>query len=135
VAHAIEMLQVLIDRKKLEGKAELGFSSASLQRASHTTAQVTGAFALMEYDEVKKYASLYGHQDLYLQIQTDAMQTITRAIAVAAIFANPETASTRELEDSRAQMRLALSALMAVEQVGKGLLKEYEQTLQEPARH
>ena len=129
--HAIDMLQVVMKRMPLEGKIEIGFSSASLQGASRSTAQMTGAFALMEYDEVKKYATVYGHQDLYLQIQSDAMQVMTRAIAVGALFSSPETATPRELEDARTQLRLALATLLTQEQIGASLLKEYERVLKE----
>ena len=129
--HAIDMLQVVMKRMPLEGKIEIGFSSASLQGASRSTAQMTGAFALMEYDEVKKYATVYGHQDLYLQIQSDAMQVMTRAIAVGALFSSPETATPRELEDARTQLRLALATLSTQEQIGASLLKEYERVLKE----
>ena len=129
--HAIEMLQVMIRRMPLEGKVELGLSGATLQSASRTTAQVTGAFALMEYEEVKKYASVYSHQDLYTQVQTDAMQIMTRALAVAALFDDRDAASARELEDARSQLRLVLATLLTQQQIGAQLLKEYEKVLQE----
>jgi hypothetical protein len=131
LGQAIAALQVLLDHKKLEGQVQLGFENADLQNASHRTAEVTGAFALMEYDEAKKYASVYGHQELYQRMQNDLMQTITRTMAAGTILASPETATTREIEDCKTQMRLALAALDAQEQIGQALLRDYERALQE----
>jgi len=130
--HAVDVVQALVDRKKFEDKSEsvqLSFSSADLQNASHTTAEVTGAFGLMDYDEVKKYATVYWQQDLYMRFQNDGMQNMTRALATVGVFTRPETASPRELEDCKAQIRVALASLTAVEQLGRALLKEYERVL------
>ena len=49
----LEASIALLQHKTIEGEMGLGFKSADLQTASHATAEVTGAFALMEYDEVK----------------------------------------------------------------------------------
>jgi hypothetical protein len=135
VTHAVDVLELLTDRKNFESiksgsvSVQLGFTTADLQNASRTTAEVTGAFGLMEYDEVKKYATVYAHQDLYMRFQHDAMQYMTRSIASAAILAEPEKATAREVEDSKANLRLTLAAMTAEEQLGQSLLKEYERVL------
>jgi len=136
VEHGIDVVELLLDRKKFEGlkghaEVQLGFTTADLQNASRTSAEVTGAFGLMDYVEVKKYATVYGHQDLYMRFQHDAMQNMTRSLAVAAILAQPEKATAREAEDCKAQFRLTIGALIAEEQLGQSLLKEYERVLQE----
>jgi hypothetical protein len=64
------------------------------------------------------------------QIQTDATQIMTRALAVAALF-DDRDASTRELEDARSQLRLVLATLLTQQQIGAQLLKEYENVLTE----
>jgi hypothetical protein len=50
-------------------------------RASRTTAEVTGAFALMVYDEVKRYAGRYDHQNFFVKTQDQAKQDLTRALS------------------------------------------------------
>lgn len=135
VEHAIDVVELLTDRKKFEsiksGSAgvQLGFTTADLQNASHTTTEVTGAFGLMEYEEVKKYATVYGHQDLYMRFQHEAMQNMTRSLAGVSILAQPEKATAREVEDCKAQFRLTIAAMTAEEQLGQSLLKEYERVL------
>ncbi|OLC51628.1 MAG: hypothetical protein AUH43_02055 [Acidobacteria bacterium 13_1_40CM_65_14] len=134
--HALDVAQRLADRKNFEQlkgsmSVQLGFTTADLRSASRTTAEVTGAFGLMDYDEVKKYATVYGHQDLYMRFSSDAMQNLSRTLATVGIFEHPESASAREFEDCKAQIRLALAGLITEEQLGQSLLKEYQSVLQE----
>ncbi len=134
--HALDVAQLLADRKNFEQlkgsmSVQLGFTTADLRSASRTTAEVTGAFGLMDYDEVKKYATVYGHQDLYMRFSSDAMQNLSRTLATVGIFEHPESASAREFEDCKAQIRLALAGLITEEQLGQSLLKEYQSVLQE----
>jgi cell division septum initiation protein DivIVA len=134
--HALDVAQRLADRKNFEQlkgsmSVQLGFTTADLRSASRTTAEVTRAFGLMDYDEVKKYATVYGHQDLYMRFSSDAMQNLSRTLATVGIFEHPESASAREFEDCKAQIRLALAGLITEEQLGQSLLKEYQSVLHE----
>lgn len=131
---ALDVAQQLLQHKEISGSMQLGFVAADLGTASRTTAEVTGAFALMEYDEVKKFASVYSHQELYARFQNQAMQDLTRAMSMASTLGRNETPSVREIEDWRAAVRQTLSALFIEEQLGATLLKEYESIVgkQEP---
>ena len=126
---AIAVAQKLIDTGKLEGSVQLGFETADLSEASRTTAAVTGAFGLMEYDEVKKYATVYGHQELFLRAQSAAIQDLTRAMAAINLLQHSETATPRELEDWKMNLRLTIASLTVEEGLGAGLVKEYERVL------
>jgi len=128
--HAGDMARLVIEHKKIEhGSVELGFSSAELRDASRTTAEVTGAFALMEYEEVKKYASVYNHQALYLRFHNDVVQGVTRLLGGAGMFADADRYTVREIEDWQTQLRTVVAALFVEEQIGQSLLKEYEDLL------
>ena len=131
---AIAVAQKLIDTKKLEGQVELGFGTADLRDASRTTATVTGAFGLMDYSEVKKYAIVYGHQELFLRAQATAIQDLTRAMAAVHLLQHSDTATARELEDWKMSLRLTIASLTIEEGLGGNLVKEYESVLkgQEP---
>jgi predicted xylose isomerase-like sugar epimerase len=131
---AITVAQKLIDTKKLEGQVELGFGTADLRDASRTTATVTGAFGLMDYSEVKKYATVYGHQELFLRAQTTAIQDLTRTMAAISLLQHSDTATVRELEDWKMSLRLTIASLAIEEGLGGNLVKEYESVLngQEP---
>lgn len=134
LAAAIEVAQKLIDTKKLEGQVELGFRTADLGDASRTTAEVTGAFGLMDYGEVKKYTTVYGHQELFLRAQATAIQDLTRTMAAIHLLEHSDKATARELEDWKKDLRLTIASLAVEEGLGARLVKEYESVLkgQEP---
>jgi hypothetical protein len=120
----------LAEHHKLDMKSlELSFVTAELRDASHVTAQITGAFALMEYDEVKKYSGLYGKQAMYMRLHTDAFQNLSRTLGFVDILGS-EAPAARELDDFRQQLRLLGAALTLEEQIGRALLDEYKRVLQ-----
>jgi len=131
IDRAHEVVTTLMQHRQVEGEFGLGFDTADLRDASHATAQVTGAFALMDYDEVKKYASVYELQALYVRLHNDAFQSVSGPLALADIVARNETPSPRELEDVRLLLRRMSASLTIEEQIGGALLKEYERVLRE----
>ena len=131
LAAAIDVAQKLIDTKKLEGQVELGFGTADLGDASRTTAEVTGAFRLMDYHEVKKYTTAYGHQELFLRAQATAIQDLTRTMAAIHLLQHSDKATARELEDWKKDLRLTIASLSIEEGLGESLLKEYDRVLKE----
>src|SRR4030095_6821190 len=60
-----------------------GLTLATLNTASYTTAQVSGAFALMDYSEIRKYAEIYEPQALYSQAQDMADKDAMAAVMLA----------------------------------------------------
>jgi hypothetical protein len=126
---AIAVAQKLIDTKKLEGSVQLSADTADLRDASRATAAVTGAFGLMDYDEVKKIATVYGRQELFLRAQSDGMHNLTRALSAISLLKHSDAATVRELEDWKMSLRLTIASLTVEEQVGAALLKEYERAL------
>jgi hypothetical protein len=130
----LDAVQTILDGKTLSGKVESTMVNAQLRNASHSTAQVTGAFALMDYDEVKKYTSAYSSQATYLRLHDDTFQNLSRTLGFVAIFAEPEKASRREMEDLRTQIRFTKAALLVEQQIGQALLQEYERMLKEQGR-
>lgn len=126
---AIDVAQRLMDTKKLEGQVQLGFGTADLRDASRTTAAVTGAFGLMDYAEVKEYATVYGHQELFLRAQTTAIENLTRTMAAIHLLQHSDKATPRELEDWKLSLRLTIASLTVEEGLGEKLVKEYEEVL------
>src|SRR6267154_938865 len=51
------------------------YDLAELRAASRTTADVTGAFGLMDYGEVREYAGVYDRQDLFNKTQDEAWRS------------------------------------------------------------
>ena len=135
IGAVLDVADLMLQHKPIEGKLSLEFRNADLRSASRATAEVTGAFALMEYDEVKKYASVYLHQELFVRVQTEGLQNMTRALASVGLIPDAKMASVREVEDWKAALRLAQASLLAVEQIGQGLLKEYGEVLAGSGAH
>jgi hypothetical protein len=67
---------------------------------------------------------------MFLRAQGDAMQLLTRCMAAISLLGRPETASTRELEDWKLNLRLTMASLTVEEQFGASLLKEYQRVLE-----
>ena len=98
------------------------------------SAAIDVAQRLMDYSEVKKYATVYGHQELFLRAQTTAIQDLTRTMAAIHLLQHSDKATARELEDWKLSLRLTIASLGIEEDLGKNLVKEYESVLkgQEP---
>jgi len=135
IGAVLDVADLMLQHKPIEGKLSLEFRNADLRSASRATAEVTGAFALMEYDEVKKYASAYLQQELFVRVQTEGLQNMTRALASVGLIPDAKMASVREVEDWKAALRLAQASLLAVEQIGQGLLEEYGEVLAGSGAH
>ena len=52
---------------------KMDYPLISLQSASHTTAEITGAFSYMNYDEVKRFAALYQLQTTFERLHSEGM--------------------------------------------------------------
>ena len=48
--------------KPMEGEVRLNYTGAGLSAAAYQTAEITGAFRYMDYDEVRRYSGLYALQ-------------------------------------------------------------------------
>jgi hypothetical protein len=105
------------------------YDRAELSAASRTTAEITGAFALMEYAEVTKYASVYDRQALFDKVQDDLLNSALSAASLGLIV-DFRKASPVELGDVKRQLRLALGNVLAVEEIGRALAAAYDRALE-----
>ena len=140
--HAIAVMNALSDPGNVEEASSLfkpgsnpnfimvPYDRAELSTASRTTAEITGAFALMEYADVKKYASVYDRQALFNNVQDNVLSSALSAASLGLIL-DFRKASPVELEDVRRQMRLALGNVFAVEEIGRALTAAYDRALDE----
>jgi hypothetical protein len=106
------------------------YDRAELGAASRTTAEITGAFALMEYGEVTKYATVYDRQALFNKVQDDVLSSALSAASLGLIL-DFQKASPAELQDVKRQLRLALGNVFAVEEIGRALAAAYDRALDE----
>lgn len=103
---------------------------AELGGASRTTSEITGAFALREYAEVKKYASVYDRQVLCDKLQEEALSSALTAASLGPIvdFQKP---SAIEIQDLKRPLRIALGNVLAIEEIGRALHAAYARALDE----
>jgi hypothetical protein len=102
---------------------------AWLNTASRMTAEVSGAFALMDYGEIRKYAEIYDAQAIFTRTQDRAMND-----AMAAVTFNQDTLQKRsagEIDDARRQLRQALGGFMAMKSMAATLDDRYSAALRE----
>lgn len=101
-----EMLQA-IDDVLANGSTELTYGNFNLimprlTRASWESAERTGALAYMDYDQVRRYASLYSAQDAVLAAQADLFGRFsTLASPGDALKSNDRAARLDELRRGR----------------------------------
>ena len=105
------------------------YDRAELSAASRTTAEITGAFALMEYAEVTKYATVYDRQALFDKVQNDVLNSALSAASLGLIV-DFQKASQVELGDVKRQLRLALGNVFAVEEIGRALTAAYDRVIE-----
>jgi hypothetical protein len=107
-----------------------GYDLAELSSASRTTAEVTGAFGIMDYAEVKKYAAAYDRQALYEKVQNDSWNNAMAAFSLGHAL-DMQKASASEIADIKRQLRLAAGSLIIEQQVAVALTKGYARALGE----
>lgn len=131
VAHALAVVERIQKTKTVTDKdsVDLAFGLAILPSVSRTTAEVTGALALMQYEEVKRFSGVYLQQSEYLRMQSETATQITRAISLASVFAEPATATPREFDDLTSYLRLATASLYTQQQFAEQLVKAYDTAL------
>ncbi len=106
----------------------LGAAMASLDSASWQSAERTGALSYMEYTEVKAYSSVYTLQDLFAAQQRKAIASVTASLSILAL-GNPHKAQAKDLEAFRTHLLAAIADLTAEEQLGRQLVKRYDEIL------
>jgi hypothetical protein len=110
-----------------------GLELAWLNTASYSTAGATGAFGLMDYSEVRKYAEIYDPQALYGRSQ-DAAETeaMTAYLLGQGIRATGTPATPVEVDDVKRQLRVAQARLFDMRRFATILDDRYTKALAAP---
>ena len=131
--HAREITQTLLAGKPLTlASIELAYHGAELQSASHTTAELTGAFAFMSRDEIVRYARVYDRQAIFQRLQDQVFADFASALAGTQLIADGAgKATTRELEDWKHALAVANASTEMAKQMATALNQEYQHALDE----
>lgn len=107
----------------------LGFSIRTLSDASWKTAAATGALALMDYDQVERYAAAYQVQDELMRLEQETLDDFLRMQSYSVYGFDPAKVTAEDAKGAEPEVRRALAHLVAMEQVAQGVATGYEQTL------
>jgi hypothetical protein len=110
---------------------QMGFSIGELQDPSWKTAAATGALGYMEYGHVQRYAAVYQLQERYSAMQDETNSEYLQLLSFL-IYGFDETKVTpADAASAEVDARRTLTHLVAMEQIGTALGKEYEKVLAE----
>jgi hypothetical protein len=110
---------------------KLGYSIGELQDASWKTAAATGALAYMDYGHVQRYAEAYQLQERYSAFQDETISEYLQLQSFLIYGFDPAKVSPADAASAEADARKTLTHLVALEQIGTALGKEYEKVLAE----
>jgi hypothetical protein len=132
LAETRDVIRELLDGKPLRANSlEVTAGFPSLSSASRRSAQVTGAFGLMPYEEVAKYEQAYSLQDQFERMLGQTLEVLAGALPPG----DPETLSRRELEVTNESLNRLIASLYLQQNIGPQLLQRYQDALGEtPAK-
>jgi len=117
------------EKPKIEGlRWMLNYRTAELHAAGHSTAELMGAFAYMDYREVSRYAGVYDSQDRFLRAQSAALGDGISAFAWTEQRDIP-SAAPADLVVFVERLRQTLAAMTLAGQFGASLEKDYARFL------
>lgn len=111
--------------------SELNFSIISVNAASWSSAQATGALAHMDFDEVQTFAAIYDAQQQFTTLQ----QQVLRDSMLVGAAPNLEKATAQELAEWRLRVKTRQASYRAELQLAVGIVQAYEATLEEYRGH
>jgi hypothetical protein len=110
---------------------KLGFTLGDLKDASWRTASATGTLSYMEYDHVQRYAAAYQLQDKYLALQDQTINEYLQLQSYMIYGFDPKKLTTADAVSAELDARRTLAHLIAMDQVGAAVKKEYDDVLAE----
>jgi plasmid stability protein len=126
--HAIDVMNALSAQQTTDTKILLNYEGARLQSAGRATAELMGAFAHMDYNEVGRWAAVYDRQQQFLTLQSAALSEETAAFSFLLKRELRKTPSG-QIEMEAETLRRAVGALVLVSQMGVGLRAQYDTIL------
>ena len=123
---AMAFLQAHAEGKPYDIKEiNLGMSLYSSRNASWQTATTTGAVAYMKYDHVKKFSGSYALQSQFASLQEKTLDSYLQLQSYMVGGMDPTKISALEAAKASAEVRQTLARLVAMQQIGTALQKEY----------
>jgi hypothetical protein len=83
----------------------------------------------MQYDRVQQYATAYHLQDEFMQLQKETLGQYLRLQSYVIAGFDPDKLTATQAQTAGVDVRQAMAYLVAMDQVGDGLEKRYEEAL------
>jgi hypothetical protein len=109
----------------------LDFTMGDLKDASWKTASATGALSYMEYDHVQRYAAAYQLQDKYSTLQDQTINEFLQLQSYVIYGFDPKKLAPADAGAAELDARHTLAHLVAMDQIGTAVEKEYAEVLGE----
>jgi hypothetical protein len=109
----------------------LDFTIGDLKNASWKTASATGALSYMEYDHVQRYAAAYQLQDKYSALQDETINEFLQLQSYVIYGFDPMKVTPADAGSAELDARRTLAHLVAMDQIGTAVEKEYDTALDE----
>ena len=109
----------------------LDFTMGDLKDASWKTASATGALSYMEYDHVQRYAAVYQLQDKYSALQDQTINEFLQLQSYVIYGFDPKKLAPADAGAAELDARRTLAHLVAMDQIGTAVEKEYAEVLGE----
>jgi hypothetical protein len=107
----------------------LDYRMPALSDASWKTASATGVLSYMNYDRAQQYATTYRLQDEVMQLQKETLGQYLRLQSYVIAGFDPDKFSQAQAQVAGVDVRQTLAYLVAMDQIGEGLEKQYEDAL------
>jgi len=127
--HSIDVMRALIAHEPTDANINLNYEGANLRSAGHATAQLMGAFAYMDYEEVGRWATVYDAQQGFLTTQSAALTEGTAAFSFM-LKRDLQKTPPAQLEMEAESLRRAVGTLIVIRQIGKVLGDQYDKALE-----
>jgi hypothetical protein len=109
----------------------LDFTIGDLKDASWKTASATGALSYMEYDHVQRYAAAYQLQSKYSVLQDQTIDEFLQLQSYVIYGFDPTKITAADAGLAELDARRTLAHLVAMDQIGTAVDKEYAAVLEE----
>jgi hypothetical protein len=128
----LEFLQARKENRDYDiHEIRLDFTIGDLKNASWKTASATGALSYMEYDHVQRYAAAYQLQDKYLALQDETINEFLQLQSYVIYGFDPKKITPADAASAELDARRTLAHLVATDQIGTAVEKEYAEVLGE----
>jgi hypothetical protein len=122
--------QLLRDGKPVQGEASLDFGIPTLTSASRSTAEITGAFGLMDYSQVTPYAHVYDMQQKFERLLDEWLTKLQPVISRVSLIEDPKPQAT-EVASWQRDIETLETHVFFVEEYARQLAAAYARVLAE----